>query len=267
MASSIPNYFHIFFLCSLISLLFSCLGYCRPLNDAPMESFTLDSLRASLEGQEDVILLCLIERATFANNSPTYDPSYLGVQNLSIVELFIRQTEAMEAKFGRYQNPEELPFFPNSSPIQMVPPHKFPQILYPPAASVNVSKVIWDAYFNELLPMFIKDGDDGNYQQTAAADLSCLQALSKRIHYGRFVGEVKFSEDPQNFSHAIQAKDIQTLMNMVTFASLEEAVVKRVFKKAEVFGQNVTLEQQDAEKDLFSSHLIHYMSKRWKSSY
>ena len=33
-------------------------------------------------------------------------------------------------------------------------------------------------------------GDDGNYGSSAVCDTECLQALSKRIHYGKFIAEV-----------------------------------------------------------------------------
>jgi hypothetical protein len=35
-------------------------------------------------------------------------------------------------------------------------------------------------------------GDDGNYGSAATLDVLCLAALSKRIHYGKFVAEAKF---------------------------------------------------------------------------
>ncbi|PKU78501.1 Chorismate mutase 2 [Dendrobium catenatum] len=230
--SSLP----LVFLCSLFCVIFSSFCYCKSLS-----SVTIDSLRASLEKQEDFIVFSLIERARYPYNSFAYDPSFLGNQNCSFVELFFRETEAMEAKFGRYQNPEELPFFPDYTQPPLAPPHRFQNILHPPAASVNVSRRIWDMYFNDLLPLFTKKADDGNYQQTVASDLICLQALSRRIHSGRFVAEIKFRDSPQNYIPAIQAKDSETLMKLLTFTSVEEAVVKRVFKKAEIFGQNVNL--------------------------
>lgn len=35
-------------------------------------------------------------------------------------------------------------------------------------------------------------GDDNNHGSAATLDILCLQALSKRIHYGKFVAEAKF---------------------------------------------------------------------------
>jgi len=43
------------------------------------------------------------------------------------------------------------------------------------AAFVNVNDAIWSMYFNELLPLLAKNGDDGNYAVTVDSDLACLQ--------------------------------------------------------------------------------------------
>jgi len=40
---------------------------------------------------------------------------------------------------------------------------------------ININNVIWKLYIDELLPIFVASGDDGNYAQTAATDLSLLQ--------------------------------------------------------------------------------------------
>jgi len=55
------------------------------------------------------------------------------------------------------------------------------QDLYPAAAFINVNDAIWSMYFNELLPLLAKDGDDGNYAVTVDADLACLQ-VHKQCH-------------------------------------------------------------------------------------
>ncbi|XP_028548008.1 chorismate mutase 2-like, partial [Dendrobium catenatum] len=104
---------------------------------------------------------------------------------------------------GRYENPEEVPFFPEDLPLPLVPSYNYPQVLHPAGASVNIAKTIWNMYFNELLPLFTAEGDDGNYASTLASDLVCLQAISRRIHYGKFVAEVKFRDAPLDYSSAI----------------------------------------------------------------
>lgn len=219
-----------------------------------MEGFTLDSLRDSLTRQEDSIVFSLIERAKYPYNAPTYSSSFLrDGQNRSIAEIFVRETEAVQAKAGRYQNPEELPFFPHDLPLSLVPPYNYPQFLYPAAVSTNVSTTIWNMYFNDLLPSFTTKGDDGNYGLTSASDLVCLQLLARRIHYGRFVAETKFRAAPNDYIPAIHAKDKDALTKLVTSESVEEMVQRRVKKKAMVFGQDVTLESRNNVNDTGSN--------------
>ncbi|KAL3023288.1 hypothetical protein AAZX31_04G059500 [Glycine max] len=171
-------------------------------------NYTVDSARASLVRQEDTIIFGLIERARFPLNSPTYNQSYTSIPQFrgTLLDFLVRHTEAIQAKAGRYINPEENPFFPENLPPSVVPRYPFSQFLHPAAALININNAIWKLYFDELLPMFVASGDDGNYAQTAATDLSLLQAISRRIHYGKFVGEAKFRESPQGYEPLIRAK-------------------------------------------------------------
>ncbi|KFK25367.1 hypothetical protein AALP_AA8G104300 [Arabis alpina] len=202
---------------------------------------SLDSIRESLIRQEDTIVFSLIERAKFPLNSPAFEESHsLDSENSSsLTEFFIREIEILQAKVGRYENPEENPFFLDNIPHSVFPTRKYPPVLYTKALSVNINKRIWDVYFKELLPLFVKPGDDGNYPLTAASDFACLQALSRRIHYGKFVAEVKYRDAPQDYEPAIRAQDKEALMKLLTFEKVEEMVKKRVQKKAETFGQEV----------------------------
>ncbi|XP_015572499.1 chorismate mutase 2 isoform X2 [Ricinus communis] len=229
-------------------------------------AFNLDLVRQSLERQEDTIVFCLIERSRFPSNSPLYSqnldlvPGFSG----SLVHFIVKETEAIQSKAGRYENPEENPFFPDDLPHSVVPSHKYPKFLHPPAASVDVNKQIWDMYFNKLLPLFVTKGDDGNYASTAANDLNCLQALSRRIHYGKFVAEVKFREAPQEYEPAIRSQDRDALMNMLTFKNVEETVKKRVAKKATVFGQDVSHgNNTSAEKYKVDPSILSHLYDEW----
>ncbi|KAL7001767.1 Chorismate mutase 2 [Sarracenia purpurea var. burkii] len=165
---------------------------------------------------------------------------------------------------GRYESPEEIPFFPDNLPTSVLPPHNSPGVLHPAGASININKTIWDLYFNQLLPMFVPEGNDGKYVPTAVCDLLCLQALSRRIHYGKFVAEVKFVEAPEEYGLPIRSKDRDTLMKLLTFESVQEMVQKRVEKKAMVFGQQVSLEGCDkpAKYKVDPSVVLH-LYKEW----
>ncbi|KAJ1381465.1 Chorismate mutase, AroQ class, eukaryotic type [Sesbania bispinosa] len=215
----------------------------KAVNSDSGNEYTLNSVREALVRQEDTIVFGLIERAKFPINSHTYDEKYAEIKDFcgSLVDFLVKSTEAVQAKAGRYKNPEENPFFPENLPPSIVPSYPFTQILHPGAASININKSIWKLYFHEMLPLFVDSGDDGNYAQTAAGDLTLLQAISRRIHYGKFVAEVKFRDSPQDYEPLIRAKDREGLMKLLTFESVEEMVRKRVEKKAMVFGQDISL--------------------------
>ncbi|KAL6888414.1 hypothetical protein ACP4OV_009440 [Aristida adscensionis] len=212
--------------------------------DAAGEQLSLAAVRDALVRLEDSVVFALIERARHPRNAPAYD-----TPAGSLVEFFVREAEALNAKAGRYQNSEDVPFFPRDLPTPLFPTKIYPKVLHPIASSVTVNDAIWKMYFNELLPLFTVDGDDGNYAETAALDFACLQVLSRRIHYGKYVAEVKFKDAPQDYSPLIEAKDSNSLMNLLTFKAVEEKVKKRVEKKARIFGQNVTLEEDVGKQE------------------
>uniref|UniRef100_A0A0E0LVC3 Chorismate mutase n=1 Tax=Oryza punctata TaxID=4537 RepID=A0A0E0LVC3_ORYPU len=206
---------------------------------------SLDTVREFLTREEDTVVFGLIERAKYPRNTPAYDPGYLAGghgHNASFAEMFVRESEAVHAKAGRYQSLQEIPFFPFRVPFTLAPPYNFTTELYSAAAFVNVNDAIWSTYFNQLLPLLAKNSDDGNYAATVASDLVCLQALSRRINYGRYVAEVKFIGDQQNYTTLIRNKDTDALMKLLTSEAQEDVVKRRVQKKAMVFGQNVTLD-------------------------
>ncbi|KAJ6354748.1 hypothetical protein OIU77_005366 [Salix suchowensis] len=181
--------------------------------------FTLDSIRKALIRQEDVIVFSLIERARFPMNSALYNPRLDLVPGFSgpLVDFIVKETETVQAKAGRYVNPEENPFFPDNLPPSMIPNYNYSQVLHPGGASININKAIWDI------------------------DLICLQALSRRIHYGKFVAEIKFRDAPNDYEPPIRAKDTDALMKLLTDERVEKMVKKRVEKKADVFGQDVNV--------------------------
>ena len=47
--------------------------------------------------------------------------------------------------------------------------------------------------------MICGPGDDSQHGSAVLADVSVLQALSKRVHYGKFVAESKYKTDPGEY--------------------------------------------------------------------
>ncbi|KAL8521841.1 hypothetical protein ACS0TY_012124 [Phlomoides rotata] len=207
----------------------------------------LESVRKSLVRQEDTIIFNLIERSKYPMNSPLYHhPTNFSP---SLFHFFLKESEALQAKAGRYISPEENAFFPDNLPSPLLPPLNHTHVLHPAGACININDKILDMYLNTLLPLIAAKGDDGNYATTAATDLDCLQGLSRRIHFGKFVAEVKFRDAPDDYTPAIRAKDREGLMKLLTFESVEEMIKKRVEKKAMMFGQEVDGQENEYKVD------------------
>ncbi|CAN6477377.1 unnamed protein product [Victoria cruziana] len=207
------------------------------------EILTLEGIRHSLIRQEDSIIFGLLERAQYCYNADAYERNIFlpGGSQGSLVEFMLRETEKLHAQVGRYKSPDEHPFFPNDLPEPLLPPMQYPQVLHPIADKININPRIWDMYFKDLLPRLVEDGNDGNCGSSAVCDTICLQALSKRIHYGKFVAEAKFRQSPAVYRAAIEDQDRTRLMNLLTYEAVEAAVKRRVEAKAKVYGQEVDL--------------------------
>ncbi|KAL6551589.1 Chorismate mutase 1-like protein [Orobanche gracilis] len=206
------------------------------------QSYTLDGIRNSLIRQEDSIIFNLVERSQFCYNAETYDPNAFAMDGFhgSLVEYMVRETEKLHGKVGRYNCPDEHPFFRDDRPEPLLPPLQYPRVLHPSADSININFQVWNMYFKDLLPRLVKEGDDGNYGSTATCDTICLQALSKRIHYGKFVAEAKFRASPDVYKSAIKAQDRAWLMDLLTYPEVEEAIKNRVEMKTRTYGQELT---------------------------
>ncbi|KAJ4707367.1 Chorismate mutase [Melia azedarach] len=134
--------------------------------------------------------------------------------------------------------------FPLNSLIQCCHLCNTPRYCIPSADFINVNGKVWDMYFRDLIPRLVEEGDDGNCGSTAVCDTMCLQTLSKRIHYGKFVAEAKFRADPEAYEAAIRAQDKDKLMSMLTYPTVEEAIKRRVEMKARAYGQEVTVDDK-----------------------
>lgn len=215
------------------------------------EILTLKSIRHSLKRQEDSIIFSLLERAEYCYNTDTYDRDAFSMDgfNGSLVEFMVKETEKLHAQVGRYTSPDEHPFYPSYLPEPMLPPLQYPKVLHHCAASININNKVWNMYFQDILPRLVKPGDDGNCGSAAVCDTICLQALSKRIHYGKFVAEAKFLESPFVYEAAIKAQDRERLMGLLTYEKVEAAVRERTEMKAKTFGQEVRINEGDDAAD------------------
>ncbi|XP_020578436.1 chorismate mutase 1, chloroplastic [Phalaenopsis equestris] len=232
------------------------------------KSLTLESVRHSLVRQEDSIIFALLERAKYCYNADTYDRSMFSMNGFhgSLIEYMVKETERLHAKVGRYKSPDEHPFFPEYLSEPMLPPMQYPRVLHFAADSININKIVWQMYFDDLLPNMVKSGSDGNCGSSSVCDTICLQSLSKRIHYGKFVAEAKFQESPGKFHAAIKAQDREQILSLLTYELVETVVKRRVETKAKIFAQEVTVssaERQDPPQFKIRPGFVAELYDKW----
>eukprot|EP01134_Creolimax_fragrantissima_P004519 CFRG4519T1 len=219
------------------------------------EQLSLGRLRSSLIRMEETIIFSLIERAQFQQNAAVYQPGALEVpgEKGSFLQFFLRETESLHSKVRRYTSPDETPFSKDlPQPIMKI--LEFPDTVKC-NIDVNLNDKIFDTYVNEVIPALVAPGDDENYGSTAVCDTQCLQALSKRIHFGKFVAETKFC-DPNlhdKYVELIKAKDEEGIMALLTNAEVEKRLLARVRDKAFSYGHDVA--EQTGNKDATISKL------------
>lgn len=208
----------------------------------------IQNIRKVLMRLEDTITFLMIERAQFANNRAIYENSnqFTELEKCSKEPSFLgwmlRQTEITHAKVRRYEAPDEYPFTPrNQLPPPILPKLDFPRALHP--NSININSTIKEFYINQTLPVLTRrDGradDDGHYGSSATRDVEILQAVSRRIHYGKFVAESKFRDHPESFLPHIRARNVTELEKLITKPAVEAALLERLTQKALTYGQEI----------------------------
>ena len=122
----------------------------------------------------------------------------------------------------------------------MLPPLTYAHSPLPSYADeINLNAEVLAAYCGPVLDAVADAGDDHHYGSSVLNDVACLQALSKRIHFGKFVAEAKYRENSAAFDAAIAAGDGAAIMAALTSPQQEAAVAARVARKAAAMGASV----------------------------
>ncbi|CAJ2514113.1 Uu.00g022320.m01.CDS01 [Anthostomella pinea] len=208
------------------------------------QALDLSNIRFQLIRLEDTITFHLIERVQFPLNKTVYIPGAIELgadKSLSFMDWYLREQEKIQSRIRRYEAPDEYPFFPDALQPPILKPIDYPRILHP--NDVNVNEKIKRFYTEKFLPAVCPDfgrGDRGeseeNYGSSATADIACLQALSRRIHFGKFVAESKFQSDPEKYTAMIKAGDRDGIGESITNAAVEKQVLHRLGLKAQTYG-------------------------------
>jgi len=221
----------------------------------PSKALDLANIRFQLVRLEDTITFHLIERVQFPLNRTIYEPGGVHIPNcrLSLFDWMLREQERVHSLVRRYQSPDEYPFFPDALETPILQPLTYPKILH--ANSVNVNEDIKQRYIKMVLPTACRKferEDRGeaqeNYGSAATCDVACLQALSRRIHFGKFVAESKFQTETERFVDLIRQGDRVGIDEAITNAAVEAKVLERLRLKAKTYGTDPSIGVEGQEK-------------------
>ena len=205
------------------------------ISDTTTSLFHLPTIAGKLESLEESILFRLLDRAQYKRNSIIYTPGAfpLGDDTLSLVEYMLKFGEETFAVLGRYTVAEERPFYstlPSAAPNMSATNDG---LFLANLNDINLTKDIRIAY-RELLTQITEEGDDEEYGTSAEYDLSSVQAIARRIHYGSFyVAEAKYRGNPEQYQALINANDTTALMALLTRQEIEDRIIERISKKVD----------------------------------
>ena len=158
----------------------------------------------------------------------------------------LREQERFQSLVRRYESPDEYPFFPDAIQTPILQPLDYPRILHP--NDVDVNQKIKKRYIEVVLPRVCRKfgrEDRGekqeNYGSAAVCDVLCLQALSRRIHFGKFVAESKFQQETERFVKLIREENREGIDAAITNASVERKVLERLGLKARTYGTDPSI--------------------------
>ncbi|KAK8105733.1 hypothetical protein PG999_009092 [Apiospora kogelbergensis] len=215
----------------------------------PSKALDLAVIRFQLIRLEDTIIFYLIERVQFPLNRTIYAPGAIAIptgrepddaaEKLSFMDWYLLEQEKLQSLIRRYEAPDEYPFFPAALQKPLLKPITYPKILH--ENNVNVNDEIKRFYIEKFLPRVCAERKERgeaaeNYGSTATADIACLQAISRRIHYGKFVAESKFQSDPALYERLIRAGDTDGIGESITNVAVEQQVLDRLRLKAQAYG-------------------------------
>lgn len=106
---------------------------------------------------------------------------------------------------------------------------------------MNFNQILFKKYIETIVPSIARSGDDEQHGSTCLADQAALQALSRRVHYGKFVAESKYRADPEGYQKLVDNNDADGVMELLTNMAVEKLVLRRARLKAATYGREPLL--------------------------
>lgn len=75
-------------------------------------------------------------------------------------------------------------------------------------SNINVNDEILRWYTQRIINRLCVKGDDEQHGSSVLCDINALQAISRRIHFGKFVAESKFQSNVSYYTELIHNNDV-----------------------------------------------------------
>lgn len=227
----------------------------------------LANIRQALVRMEDTIVFALIERSQFYSSPSVYEHNKYKFKGFdgSFLDWALQQMEIAHSQIRRYEAPDQIPFFPEVMLPSILPPVNYPKILAEYCDEINENKEIMKYYVEEIVPKIsCKAGEQPeNLGSVSVADIECLQAISRRIHFGKFVAEAKYQNDKPLYVKLILAKDEAGILASITNAPVEELILQRLIEKGKSYGTDPTLKYSQKPQSKVDPETIAQLYKDW----
>lgn len=227
----------------------------------------LNNIRTALVRMEDTIVFDFIERSQFFSSPSVYEKDKYKIPDFSgsFLEWLLLQTEKTHSQVRRYEAPDETPFFAGQLPQPLLPSIEYPKVLALYSDEINVNGEILKFYVDHIVPeVSCGQGDQQeNSGSVSVCDVECLQALLRRIHFGKFVAEAKYRADPELYRRLIQANDVAGIEASITNSAVEVKILERLKEKSEAYGTDPSLKYSQLEQLKVKAELIVKLYKEY----
>jgi chorismate mutase len=122
------------------------------------------------------------------------------------------------------------------------------------ANQINFNPLIYQTYMQKIVPSLCGAGDDEQYGSTVLCDIAALQALSRRIHYGKFVAESKYQSNPKAYQELVEQSNDAAVMALLTDPVVERKVLLRARLKATTYGREPLVLTNLLSKDIMDHY-------------
>lgn len=189
---------------------------------------SIEQVRKTLAVTDVGIVAGLLERSRYLRNEPVYKDHGTGIADFggSLLHIYFRSREGLDASFGRYDDGMERKFYPEGKGIEQILRRPIVEDQIPPTTNklTEIRKIYTAVLYEICMP-----GDrQEEYGSTVESDVNCLQKISYRIHFGEVVAEAKLGVEFTTLIPLIVGRQWPAIRNTLRNREIELKVLERI---------------------------------------